>query len=127
MPVTGHRKRPVYLNLFKIRQPIGAITSIVHRLTGIVLVAVLAPALSLLARSLASPEGFAEVTAWLAGSVGKAVALLAAWLFAQHLFSGIRLMLIDLDIGARLPAARAMAWGSFAAAVVTVAGLWWVW
>lgn len=127
MPVTGHRKRPVYLNLFKIRQPIGAINSIVHRLTGVVLVAALAPALSLLARSLASPEGFAEVTAWFATATGKAVALLAAWLFAQHLFSGIRLMLIDLDIGARLPAARGMAWASFVAAAVTVAGLWWVW
>lgn len=127
MPVIGNPKRPVYLNLFKIRQPIGAINSIVHRVTGVLLVAALAPALSLLARSLASPEGFAEATAWFATATGQAVALLVAWLFAQHLFSGIRLMLIDLDIGARLPVARAMAWGSFAAAVVTVAGLWWAW
>lgn len=121
MQVTPRSGRPVYLNLFKIRQPIGAIASIAHRISGVLLVLALAPALYFLERSLASPEAYADIVAWFGSSIGRAVVLANVWLFTQHLLSGIRALLLDIDIGADLRPARAMAWATLAgSALVTL-------
>lgn len=120
-------KRPVYLNLFQIQQPIGAIVSIVHRITGAVL-ALLAPfALWALHLSLQGPEGFARVQAALGSIPGRLLTLLVLWLLVQHLYSGIRHLLLDVDVGFELPAARASGWATFVASVITVilVGLLW--
>lgn len=119
-------KRPVYLNLVRIRQPIGAVVSIVHRGTGAVL-ALLAPfAVWALQASLESPESFAQVKEVLTTGVGRAVLLLALWMLVQHLYTGIRHLLIDIDIGVELYAARRSAWLTVAASLITVAllGFW---
>lgn len=114
-------KRPVYLNLFQIRQPIGAVVSIVHRVTGAAL-AVLTPfALWALQASLESPQRFAEIKALFGTGLGRAAALLALWLLVQHLYSGIRHLLADIDVGIDLPAARRAAWLTFIASIGTVA------
>lgn len=118
MQATPRSGRPVFLNLFKIRQPIGAIASIVHRVSGVLLVLALAPALYLLERSLAAPESYAEIAAWLRSGTGRVVLLAGVWLFAQHLLSGIRALLLDLDVGASLRPARAMAWATFVGSIV---------
>lgn len=118
MQITPRSGRPVFLNLFKIRQPIGAIASIVHRVSGVLLVLALAPALYLLERSLATSESYAEIAAWLRGGTGRVVLLAGVWLFAQHLLSGIRALLLDLDVGASLRPARAMAWAAFAGSIL---------
>lgn len=118
MQVSPRSGRPVYLNLFKIRQPIGAIASIVHRVSGVVLALALAPALYLLERSVASPEGYADIAAWFGSGVGRVVVLASVWLFTQHLLSGIRALLLDIDIGADLRPARAMAWATFVGSVL---------
>lgn len=122
MQATRRGGRPVFLNLIKIRQPIGAIASIVHRVSGVLLVLMLAPALYLLERSLVSPDAYDAIAAWFGSPVGRITLLAFVWLFAQHLFSGIRAMLLDLDIGADLPAARVSAWATFVGSVL-VAGL----
>lgn len=113
--------RPVYLNLLLIRQPIGAIVSIVHRITGAVMCVLIPFALCALQKSLASPEGFAEIKTTLSGGIGHAAALLALWFLVQHLYSGIRHLLLDIDIGIDLNPARAMGWVTFVASVATVA------
>lgn len=56
------RKRPVYLNLLKIRQPIGAIVSILHRVTGVLLVLFLVPALYAFDLSLRGPIDYQRVS-----------------------------------------------------------------
>lgn len=117
MQVSEQGGRPVFLNLFKIRQPIGAIASIVHRVAGVVLVLALAPALYVFERSLADPAAYAEVVAWFRTGTGRVTLLVAIWLFAQHLFSGVRILLLDIDVGAGLRAARAMAWVTFGGSV----------
>lgn len=55
--------RPVFLDLRKIRLPLNAVVSILHRITGVFLILSIPVLLWLLDRSLASPEGFAQAVA----------------------------------------------------------------
>ena len=78
MPLTSNNKsRPVYLNLLRIRQPVGAVVSILHRISGLVLVLALPALFYLLQQSLASEEGYRAVREFFSGIVGR-VALAAA-------------------------------------------------
>ena len=113
-------KRPVYLNLFKIRLPVTGVVSIVHRATGALLVLLLPVALYLLQRSLQDPEAFARIANSAATLPGRLVWLLIVWVFAQHFFSGVRHLLLDVDIGIERTQARRGAWLAFIAAAVVV-------
>ncbi len=120
------KKRPVYLNLLKIRLPIGGVASIVHRITGVLLVLLLPVAIYLLALSVESLAGFHKVVSFLTSVSGRIIVLLSVWLFAQHFFSGIRHLLLDINIGVEKDTARVGAWLTFLAAGVTliVLGFW---
>lgn len=119
-------KRPVYLNLVQIRQPIGAVVSIIHRITGAVLALLTPLALWALQASLEGPERFAQVTAALSAGPGRAAVLLALWILVQHLYSGLRHLFIDVDLGVELGPARRTAWLTLVASVITVLwlGVW---
>jgi succinate dehydrogenase cytochrome b556 subunit len=43
------------------------------------------------------------------------------WVFAQHFFSGVRHLLLDIGIGDSKPVARRNAWLAFAASLTVVA------
>ena len=119
-------KRPVYLNLFKIRLPIGGVVSILHRATGVFLVLLLPLAIYLLQESLRNAATF-ENTVRILGSVpGRALLLIVTWMFVQHLYSGIRHLLLDIDVGIERTTARRTAWLTLAASIVTLLlmGLW---
>jgi succinate dehydrogenase / fumarate reductase cytochrome b subunit len=94
-------RRPVFLDFVRIRFPVGAVASVGHRISGVLLVLALPLAVLALQRSL-EPEaaGFA-VSGWL-----RLPGALLAWAAAHHLFAGIRHLLSDVGIGASLPAAR---------------------
>ena len=113
-------KRPVYLNLFKIRLPVTGVVSIIHRATGALLVLLLPVALYLLQRSLQDPEAFARIASSAATLPGRLVWLLIVWAFAQHFFSGVRHLLLDVDIGIERTQARRGAWFAFIATAVVV-------
>jgi succinate dehydrogenase / fumarate reductase cytochrome b subunit len=113
--------RPVYLNLLKIRLPVGGAVSILHRLTGFALVLALPFGLYALQYSLQGAEEFARLSGWFSTIPGRAAGLLVLWAVAQHFFSGLRHLLFDVDIGVGRTAARSSAWLTFAAALVTVA------
>jgi succinate dehydrogenase / fumarate reductase cytochrome b subunit len=100
------------------RLPVSGWVSIVHRVTGVLLVLVLPVALYLLQQSLASAEAFDRLVTWFTGPLARVVLLLFAWLFIQHLLSGIRHLLLDLDIGIERDAARASAAGVFVVSLV---------
>ncbi|HEY1326704.1 MAG TPA: succinate dehydrogenase, cytochrome b556 subunit [Casimicrobiaceae bacterium] len=101
------RPRPVYLNLFAIRQPIPAIVSILHRVSGTLLFLVGIPlGLWALQASLASPEGFARVHDAFSSVIAKLVLLVLAWSFFHHLIAGVRHVLADAHIGLDLAGAR---------------------
>ena len=108
------KARPKYLNLFQIRQPIPAIVSIMHRVSGAVLFLFLWIILWTLDRSLASPESFAELKATIDQPLVKLVLLALLWAYLHHTFAGIRHLVIDLHIGTALPKVRAMSMAALA-------------
>jgi succinate dehydrogenase / fumarate reductase cytochrome b subunit len=115
-----NKKRPVYLNLFKIRLPVGGVLSILHRATGAFLVLLLPFAIYLLDRSLQDPMAFAEISECLMSLTGRIVLLIIVWVFAQHFMSGLRHLLLDIGVGDSKAAARLNAWLAFAASGVIV-------
>jgi succinate dehydrogenase / fumarate reductase, cytochrome b subunit len=104
-PVT--RMRPVYLNLVAIRLPLPGIVSILHRISGAALFLFGIPLLLwALQTSLASPEGYASIAAWLDHPLVKVVVLLLAAGYLYHLLAGIRHLVLDTQVGLDLPTAR---------------------
>lgn len=95
-------QRPVNLDLRTIKLPITAYTSILHRISGVILFLGLAVLLYGLDKSLSSPEGFAEVKECLANPLAKFViwGLLSALLY--HLVAGVRHLIMDLGVGETL-------------------------
>lgn len=110
MPVAERpaaRPRPVYLNLVAIRLPLPGLASILHRISGALLFLIGIPLLLFgVEASLASTESFASLKATLANPVAKLVLLGLAWAYLHHFCMGIRYLLLDIDIGVDLPAAR---------------------
>ncbi len=109
------RTRPTFFDLYHIKQPVTAMVSFGHRVSG-VFIALLVPFLIyLLQLSLAGPDGWqrAATIAW--NGWVRAIAVLAIWGFAHHLFAGVRHLLFDLNAGTRLKASRASAWSVLAA------------
>ena len=102
--------RPRFLHLLQIRQPITAIVSITHRISGVLLFLALPIAVALLHLSLRSEGDFLQVQAWLAAWPVRLVGVLLLWAILHHFLAGIRFLLLDLDIGLSLKAARASAW-----------------
>jgi len=101
------KPRPVYLNLFAIRQPMPAIVSILHRLSGALLFLVGLPiALWSLQTSLSTPDGYQRVAAFFAHPLARLVLLGLVWAYLHHLLAGIRHVLGDIHIGLELKAAR---------------------
>jgi succinate dehydrogenase / fumarate reductase cytochrome b subunit len=101
------KPRPVYLNLLAIRQPVPAIVSILHRISGAVLFLVALPvALWSLQTSLATADGYQRVTAAFAHPLARIVLLGLVWAYLHHLLAGIRHLLGDIHIGLELHSAR---------------------
>jgi succinate dehydrogenase / fumarate reductase cytochrome b subunit len=104
------RPRPVYLNLNAIRQPLPAIVSILHRITGALLFAVGIPLLLwFVQRSLASPDAFDAAMRPLTSPFGKLVLLGLLWGYVYHLLAGLRHLALDLHAGIQLAPARSSA------------------
>ncbi|HJU20914.1 MAG TPA: succinate dehydrogenase, cytochrome b556 subunit [Casimicrobiaceae bacterium] len=102
--------RPVYLNLFAIRQPLPAIVSILHRISGALLFLVGIPfGLWLAERALVSEQAYAAAIAPFVTPIGKIILLVLAWCYLYHLLAGLRHLALDLHIGIQLAPARASA------------------
>lgn len=102
--------RPIFLDLTRIRQPITALISIAHRISGIVLFLSLPFAIYLLDLSLNSQRGFDRVQAFFSHGLVKLLLILILWALAHHLFAGLRFLLIDVGIGVEREEARRTAW-----------------
>jgi succinate dehydrogenase / fumarate reductase cytochrome b subunit len=120
--------RVVFLNLAQIRLPVGALTSILHRVSGVLLALAIPLVAWAFARSLANPEGYADIAAWLANPGVKVAAVLWIWALSHHLLAGVRHMLSDVDVGSRLWYARKSAYTVNITAVliaIAAAGAFW--
>lgn len=106
----GRTRRPVFLDLTRIQMPVGALTSIGHRISGVVLAAGVPAAVYLLELSVRDALGFAEVAALLTRFAVKALVVVVVWALAHHILGGVRHLLSDFDIGSPLRVARRSAW-----------------
>lgn len=109
--------RPTFFNLTQLQLPVGALTSILHRVSGVLLALGVPVSLYLLELSLQSPQTYSQVGALFENRAVQAAAILLAWALGHHLLAGLRHMLSDIDIGSQLPDARRSAW------IVNVCGI----
>ncbi len=96
--------RPVNLNLFP--QPIAAIVSISHRITGAALFVGVAFALYALDLALSSPAGFAEAAAMLHKPLPMFILFGLLFVLMFHIIAGIKHLLLDFHIGDTYAAAK---------------------
>lgn len=103
-------KRPVYLNLFKIRLPVTGIVSFAHRVSGFLLFLAIPFSIYLLDLSVTSSEGFEHGMQLLQHPVLQLVWLILVWALVHHFVAGIRYLLLDLDIGVGKSGSTLSAW-----------------
>src|SRR5688572_26859386 len=104
----ANKPRPKYLNLVEIRLPLPGWVSILHRISGAMLVFPFAAwLLYMLDLSLASQGDFDKLTGYLRLPLVKLGALLFIWAYCHHFCAGIRYLLLDLNKGFELRQAGA--------------------
>jgi succinate dehydrogenase / fumarate reductase, cytochrome b subunit len=118
--------RPVNLDLSKFHFPLPAITSILHRISGVVIFAATAVLLWMLAESLSSAQGFDRVAALLDSSLAKLVLWVIVSALLYHLIAGIRHLIMDIGIGETLAGGRlgAKLIVVFSVISIVLAGVW---
>ena len=88
----------------------AAVTSIAHRISGVLLFLFFPLLVWLLDLSLQGPEGYTQALTLLQPLWVRLGLALIAWSLLHHLLSGIRFLLIDIDVGVSLRTARRSAW-----------------
>lgn len=102
-------QRPINLNLFTIKQPIPAIVSILHRISGVVLFLFIPILLWALSASLASPQSFDELQQVLTEPTARFIFWCFLAAFIYHFVAGIRHLLMDIHVGEELKSGRVTA------------------
>lgn len=103
------KERPKFLNLAEIRQPLAAVASILHRVSGFGLFLLLPFLIWLLQLSLASAESFESFRSIGSHPLVKLVLIGLLWAFLHHICMGIRILLIDIHVGVEKAQAAASA------------------
>lgn len=122
---SNNNKRPKYLNLLKIRMPVSAVTSILHRLSGLILFLTIPVLIYSLQKSLGSEAGYQQIVGYFSSPLVKIIVLLVIWALLHHLLAGIRFLFIDFDIGVDKSTAFKTAWLVSVAAAVIIAFMAW--
>jgi succinate dehydrogenase / fumarate reductase, cytochrome b subunit len=97
-PGMSEVKRPKYLNLLKIRLPVPALMSILHRISGFGLVVATPFLLALFQMSISSPDSYVRYRALFDHPWVKILLIGLLWAFFHHLFAGIRFLLMDVHL-----------------------------
>ncbi|NQY34970.1 MAG: succinate dehydrogenase, cytochrome b556 subunit [Alteromonadaceae bacterium] len=90
------KQRPVYIDFTTIKMHPAAHASILHRISGVIMVFAIGILLWALSLSLSSAEGFAQIQAWLDGIFFKIIILGIISALIYHLLGGIRHLFMDL-------------------------------
>lgn len=105
MSDTAAKPRPQYRNIgiaqiATYRLPLAGKLSILHRVSGALLFLCLPLViLPLFAASVASPESYAQIAAYVGNPIAKLVILALVWGYLHHFCAGIRYLVLDLHIG----------------------------
>lgn len=122
-----NKKRPVNLDLRTIKQPLPAITSILHRVSGVVLFVGAIFMMYALSLSLESQAGFDQAAAMLTDSfIAKFIAWGLTSALLYHFFAGLKHLVMDAGYWEEIESGKAAAKATLAVAVVAVllAGVW---
>ena len=123
-PDPNARTRPLSPHLDVYKWQVQMVTSILHRATGIALVAgLLAMVWGLLALA-AGPERWEVFTACVGSSFGKIILFGFSWALAYHLLNGIRHLVQDAGYGWSIPDFVRSSWISIIGSVVLVVAVW---
>lgn len=114
-------QRPKYLDLHRIRLPLPALVSILHRISGMALFVFAWALLYLLQESLRSPETHGHFTALTSHWLVKLFLIGMLWSFLHHFFAGLRHLLLDVRIADDLGPARATSVAVLAISLVLTA------
>ncbi|MGA1370571.1 MAG: succinate dehydrogenase, cytochrome b556 subunit [Pseudomonadales bacterium] len=119
-------ERPVNLDLTKFSFPIMAITSITHRITGVLLFVAIAYLLWLLDTALSSADGFAAASATLAAAGPRLVLLGVIAMLWFHILAGLKHLVMDFHHWDTLEAGRRASQGVIVLTLagVALAGVW---
>ena len=104
------QKRPKFLNLAKIHLPVTGITSFAHRVSGALMFLAIPGLIYLFGLSLHDAKEFASALSLFESVYVKLGCTILAWSFTHHLLAGMRFLLMDMDIGEDLVAAKVSAW-----------------
>ncbi len=93
-------------NLPNYRLPLAGIISILHRVSGFLLFAMLPFILYLLDLSLRSPDTFAALQELVSPWYAKLIILGLSWAYLHHFCAGVRHLVMDVHIGLDKDSAR---------------------
>lgn len=113
-----NKKRPVYIDLLRIRLPVGGLVSILHRVSGVLLVLALPFSLWVLQQSLVSAAEYQRIANLLQKFPLRLLLFLLILALAHHFLAGIRHLLLDLDVGISRRGGRLGAWLVLALGIV---------
>jgi|TARA_B110000908_G_C10187854_1_gene418934 succinate dehydrogenase / fumarate reductase cytochrome b subunit len=120
--------RPVNLNLLVFRWPIPAITSILHRISGVFIFFGIAALLYLLDLSLSSQAGFDEAATLLSGTTVKVIVWAVASGILYHLIAGIKHLIMDYGFGETIEGGRTGAILVLVISAIAIAAVgYWIW
>jgi len=112
------KQRPVNLDLQTIDMPITAIASILHRISGVIMLFAVGILLWLLSESLSSEQGFLNAQEIVSGFFGTFILWGILTALAYHIAGGIRHLLMDMGYFEELESGALSAKVSFVATVV---------
>lgn len=123
-----NNKRPINLDLTTIRQPITAIISILHRISGAGLFLIIPFLLYFFEKSTSGLKGFVDVQNTLSSAGFKFFFWLILIGITYHFMAGIRHLLMDLKIGEGKESGRTGAGWVIILTIIVSLGLgFWLW
>ena len=123
------RKRPKYLNLFRIKLPLPGIVSFLHRVSGALLFIAIPLFLFVFQLTLGSPADFDKVRQGLESPLVKLVLIALLWAYSHHFFAGLRFIAMDMGFGIELGKTRLNSWlvMAFSLTLTAMTGGWLLW
>ena len=103
------KERPVNLDLSTIKLPAAAKASILHRVSGVVMLIALAFLTWAFATSLSGPEGFMQIESLMTGFIAKFIGWGILTALGIHIILGIRHWVMDLGYWEELESGRTSA------------------
>jgi len=120
------KERPVNLDLSTIKLPAAAKASILHRISGVVMLFSLAFLIWAFAVSLSGPEGFAQIEGIMTSFIAKFISWGILTALGFHLIIGLRHLVMDMGYWEELDSGRISAIISIALSVIfsVLVGVW---